>query len=118
GAARGALLPGLVPTAHFGNAVTWNSSTFEFGTVVGPAIGGFLIARFGFPLIYFLDAASALLFFALLLPIHAPRVVEKSPARGFESLFSGIAFVLKTRAVLATMTLDMFAVLFGGAVAL
>ncbi|MEA3188209.1 MAG: hypothetical protein QOD99_2039 [Chthoniobacter sp.] len=118
GAARGALLPNLVPTEHFGSAVTWNSSTFEFGTVIGPALGGFLIAHFGFPLVYFLDAFSALSFFALLLPIRAVQTPAPPAGKGLDSLFTGIAFVIKNKIVLATMTLDMFAVLFGGAVAL
>ncbi len=117
-AARGAFLPNLVPAKHFGNAVTWNSSTFQFASVAGPALGGFLIYRFGFPFIYFFDTCTALLFFTLLLPVRTARRARSSAAAGLGSLFSGIRFVRENPIVLATITLDLFAVLFGGATAL
>jgi MFS family permease len=58
-AARSSYFPQLVPREVFANAVTWNSSVFQIGSVVGPALGGLLIVRAGFPFIYALDAACA-----------------------------------------------------------
>ncbi|MEP6936882.1 MAG: MFS transporter [Chthoniobacterales bacterium] len=117
-AARAAFFPKLVPREKFSNAVTWNSSIFQVSCVVGPAIGGFLIVRTGFPAIYVIEAICALLFFVLILPIKSGDQggrVESSP---IESLAAGIRFVLSKKVVLATLTLDLFAVLLGGATAL
>ena len=58
-AARSSYFPQLVPRDVFANAVTWNSSVFQIGSVIGPALGGLLIVRAGFPFIYALDAACA-----------------------------------------------------------
>jgi MFS family permease len=118
-AARAAFVPNLVSTSAFANAITWNSTTFEIGTVTGPAIGGLLVAKLGFPLVYALDAVSALIFFALLLPIRttATKLHSDKPL-GLTALFSGLRFVWGTKIVLATITLDLFAVLLGGATAL
>jgi len=77
-AARGAFMPNLVPAHSFSNAVTWNSSILQVSSVLGPAMGGFLIARFGFPAVYTFDATCAGLFFCCLLPIHAPQKHEKT----------------------------------------
>ena len=117
--ARGAILPNLLPPAAFPNAVTWNSNVFQISSVAGPALGGFFVAWFGFPLVYGLDALCGLAFFALLIPIS---VRSQQPvaacAGGFRELFTGIRFVWKTKIILATITLDLFAVLLGGATAL
>src|SRR5213080_4198551 len=64
-AARSSYFPQLVPRDVFANAVTWNSSVFQIGSVVGPALGGLLIVRAGFPFIYAIDAACAFSFFLL-----------------------------------------------------
>lgn len=117
-AGRGSFLPNLVPGAVFSNAVAWNSNIFQTGSVAGPALGGFLIAGFGFPFVYGFDALCAFTFFLLLLPIKAAQAHPRPPAGGFRELFSGIRFVWKTEIVLATITLDLFAVLLGGATAL
>jgi MFS family permease len=73
-AARSSFFPTLVPRESFANAITWNSSIFQVSCVLGPAMGGFLIVRLGFPFIYALDAVSALVFFFLVLPIQRIRV--------------------------------------------
>ncbi len=117
-AARGALLPSLVPPRAFANAVTWNANFFQAASVTGPALGGLLIARFGFPFVYAVDAVCALAFFLLLLPIHAPARHDHTLSRGLHDLFSGVRFVWRTKLILATITLDLFAVLLGGATAL
>ena len=76
-AARSSFLPTLVPMENFANAVTWNSSMFQISCVLGPALGGFLIVRLGFPFIYALDAVCALVFFFLVLPIEKIRVARR-----------------------------------------
>ena len=117
-AARSSYFPQLVPREVFANAVTWNSSVFQIGSVVGPALGGLLIVRAGFPFIYALDAACAFSFFLLVLPIRSSDRGSSSERNAWRSLKEGIRFILHKQVVLATITLDMFAVFLGGATAL
>ncbi|MGI9088226.1 MAG: MFS transporter [Chthoniobacterales bacterium] len=117
-AARSAYFPKLVPRDSFANAVTWNSSIFQVGSILGPAIGGLLIVRTGFPFIYALDAVCALSFFFLVLPIRSGDQGGRVEKNAWRSLLTGMRFVLSKKVILATITLDMFAVLLGGAVAL
>lgn len=109
----------IVPKKIYPNAATWSSSTWQFASVLGPALAGFSISFigvhwsmcviFGFSLV-----ALATLFRISKKPILNPKIGEPV----FESLKEGLTFVFKTRAVLGALTLDMIAVLFGGAVAL
>ena len=117
-AARGALFPNLVPRAALGNAVMWNSGNFELTCIAGPALGGILIAHYGVPLAYGIDAACALACLAFVLPIKAPQEIAARHAHPLQDLFSGLHFVRQSKVILATITLDLFAVLLGGAVAL
>ena len=117
-AARASYLPTLVPREHFANAVTWNSSMFQIACVLGPATAGFLIVRLGFPFIYAIDSCCALAFFFLVLPIKKARESKRVAGSSWESLAAGIRFVLGRKVILAALTLDMFAVLLGGATAL
>jgi len=118
-AARSAFFPNLVPRDAFSNAVTWNNSIFQIGSVVGPAIGGFLIVHAGFPVVYIIDALTAFSFFLLVLPIpRGKRVADESGQSTWHSLVEGMRFVLGKHVILATITLDLFAVLLGGATAL
>ncbi|MCL2330453.1 MAG: MFS transporter [Phycisphaerae bacterium] len=125
--ARAAFLPQLVPAEHFNNAVTWNSGGFQIASVVGPALGGWMIwwTR-GAQMVYLLDAITAMIYFVLLLNIQSRPVVRSAtptsmavattagPISG-RSLAEGIAFLRATPVVLGAMTLDLFAVLLGGA---
>src|SRR4051794_24996036 len=118
-AARSSFFPTLVPRDAFSNAVTWNNSVFQIGSVVGPALSGFFVAHIGFPFVYTLEAVSAVLFFVLVLPI--PRAKEpraRAEQSRWNSLIAGMRFVFSRKVILATITLDLFAVLLGGAVAL
>jgi MFS family permease len=117
-AARSSYFPQLVPRDVFANAVTWNSSVFQIGSVVGPAIGGLLIVRAGFPFIYALDAACAFSFFLLVLPIKSSDRGSSTERNALRSLMEGLRFIRTKQVVLATITLDMFAVFLGGATAL
>lgn len=117
-AARSSYFPQLVPRETFSNAVTWNSSIFQIGSVVGPALGGLLLVRAEFHFIYLLDAFCALTFFALVLPVHGRAQGSRAESSPWESLVAGVRFVLSKKVILATITLDMVAVLLGGATAL
>ncbi len=119
-AARASFFPTLVPRNAFSNAVTWNNSFFQIGSVVGPGIGGLLVAHVGFSFVYLIDAICGLAFFALVLPIPPRRAVESHRAESnpWKSLAAGMRFVFNKHVILATITLDLFAVLFGGATAL
>ena len=118
-AARSSFFPTLVPRDAFSNAVTWNNSVFQIGSVVGPALSGFFVARIGFPFVYTLEAITAVLFFLLVLPIRRSKQARPRPGQSrWASLAAGIRFVFSRKVILATITLDLFAVLLGGAVAL
>ena len=117
-AARAAFLPLTVPREVFPNAATWNSSIFQLSCVVGPAAAGFLIVRAGFPFIYALESICALCFLFLVVPIKKIKQGARVTASAFHSLREGLRFVWNKKAILATITLDMFAVFLGGATAL
>jgi MFS family permease len=117
-AARSPFVANIVPRESLPNAAIWNSSTFEIGTIVGPAIGGMLVAVFGFPFVYLLDAVCSVAFIGFLLPIRYQQVRAHAHEHPLRDLFSGIRFVWQTKPILATITLDLFAVLLGGAMAL
>lgn len=117
--ARAAFLPQIVPRETFSNAVTWNSSAFQLTTVIGPALAGGAIAWLGSPAaVYLLAAVLALVNCGCLAMIRArPFVPDATPA-SLASLSAGLSFVWRTKVMLAAITLDMFAVLLGGATAL
>src|SRR2546425_8405613 len=118
-AARSSFFPTLVSRDAFANAVTWNNSIFQVGSVVGPAMSGLLVAYIGFPFVYLLDALCAFSFFLLVVPIHrSTQVRDQTGASTWKSLIAGMRFVLRKKVILATITLDLFAVLLGGATAL
>jgi MFS family permease len=109
----------LVPRDAFSNAVTWNSSVFQIGSVIGPAISGFMVAHIGFPVVYLIDAITSSLFFLLVLPIpRAKQTHTRAEQSTWKSLAAGAKFVFGKKVILATITLDLFAVLLGGSVAL
>jgi MFS family permease len=131
--ARQALLPRLVPADVFGNAVTWASSAFQAAAVVGPGIGGIVIAIER-------GATGAYIISSLLTAIYLWTLVEIRGTEGsqpagneagaaalaarpkekmtLESLAAGMRFVRDDKVILAALTLDLFAVLLGGATAL
>ncbi len=118
-AARSSFFPTLISRDAFANAVTWNNSIFQIGSVVGPALSGLLIAYIGFSFVYLLDAVCAFCFFFLVLAIRRSKQRrDKSQASTWKSLMAGLRFVFRRKVILATITLDLFAVLLGGATAL
>jgi MFS family permease len=118
-AARTPFLTGLVPRSALPNAVTWGSSNFEIGSMAGPALGGLLLAQFGFSFVYALDAACQLAFIGFLLPTHSQQEPHTpSGEHPLRDLLAGMRFVWRTKIIFATITLDLFAVLLGGSIAL
>src|SRR5256714_15060494 len=118
-AARSSFFPTLVSRDAFANAVTWNNSVFQIGSVAGPAVSGLLVAFVGFPFVYLLDALCAFLFFLLVFSIRrSTQKREQTEESTWKSLIAGVRFVFRRKVILATITLDLFAVLLGGATAL
>lgn len=115
--ARSALLPQIVPAEVFASATTWNSSAFQVAAMVGPALGGAILIKSP-AAAYVADAACALAFIAFLVPLNVKPVVRRREPVSLSSLGAGVRFVWQTKIILATITLDLFAVLFGGATAL
>jgi MFS family permease len=117
--ASSAFLPHLVSRQDFSGAVTWSSGSFQLSSVAGPAAGGALIAltHHAAP-VYAFNAAAALICLTLISFVrrrHTVAVKEKMSAR---SLVVGFKFVFASPIILGTITLDLFAVLLGGATAL
>jgi MFS family permease len=114
-----ALFGQLIPRTHYANAATWSSGAWQMGAVLGPALGGLALAWIGVHW-SLLTVAGCALAAMLLLGRIAPRAIPSASERESirESLKEGLLFVYRTKEVLGALTLDMFAVLFGGAVAL
>jgi MFS family permease len=112
-----ALLPGLVPSSLFPKAAAMTSSAIQTAFIIGPALGGFLYAA-GPTVAYFVAAVLFLSAGFLSSFIRVDRVPTASNSRDFRSVFSGITFIRSRPAVLGAISLDLFAVLFGGATAL
>lgn len=113
------ILPQLLAPEEFANANAWLSSTFQLAAITGPAAGGMLIAATGHATLSFaLAAVGQLLFIAMLrtMPVRVPP--PASARRSAKDVFAGFRFVRANPLFLSAITLDLFAVLFGGAVAL
>ncbi|MCC6166982.1 MAG: MFS transporter [Caldilineaceae bacterium] len=113
--ARSALMPQLVPKPVFPNAVMWNTSLMQIAAVVGPALGGLVVA-FNVPLAYVITAASSLIYMVMLARLKFVHDSKAVGAASFQTLVAGIRFVFEKRIILTMISLDMFAVLLGGAV--
>lgn len=113
--ARTALLPQLVPPEVFPNAVTWNSSLMQIASVVGPAVGGFMVV-WSPTAAYASGAVGALAFLLMLKGMNFRGAPARESGASMEKLLAGIRFVRETPLLLGLMAMDMFAVLLGGAV--
>lgn len=109
----------IIPKKVYANAATWSSSVWQFGGVMGPAVGGFAINWIGVHGSMFMIFALSLI--ALIVLFQIPKKPILNPNIGeniFKSLREGVRFVWNTKVILNALSLDMIAVLFGGAVAL
>ena len=117
--ASGTILPQLLPAEHLANANAWMSSAYELAAISGPAMGGVLIAVTGTASwVYSLGAICQLAFVASLLRLPALAPKPSREHHDSRELFGGIDFIRRHPVYLAAITLDLFAVLLGGAVAL
>ena len=117
--AASTLLPQTIPPDLFSRAATWNSSVWQVASITGPALAGLLVGFFNtVTFIYVFGAVAAITFCILITFIKGRQLAlaEKSATR--DSVREGLRFMRDTKVILAAITLDMFAVLFGGAVAL
>ena len=114
--ARVALMPMLVPDRVLPNAVTWTTGMMHITSVLGPALGG-LVININIQAAFWLAAGSSAIFALLLafLKVKAPKP-SLTQNLSLHNLLLGIRFVFRTRIILGMITLDLFAVLFGGAV--
>lgn len=114
-----ALMAQIIPKEHYANSSTWNSGSWQTASIMGPAVGGLLYAFSGITacfvvIVTFLALAlGCIIFFVKNYPAY---FVPKENI--FKSLSEGIQFVFKSRMILGALSLDMFSVFFGGAVAL
>ena len=116
--ARSSLLPLILSPESFSNGVTWNASAFQISAVLGPALGGAVVAwslgKFGsVSPAYFIDAVCAFALASLIFLVRLRRPDEDKTVD--RSVLAGFRFVWRTKIILATMMLDLFAVLLGGA---
>jgi len=117
GPASASLVANLVPEKDFANAVAWNSSAWQTATIVGPVAGGLLYglsAEAAYGVAVALVAGAA----ALIFSIPKPRQHTETQQPTISSLFEGFRYIWREKVVLGAISLDLFAVLLGGAVAL
>jgi MFS family permease len=119
GPASQAFLPLIVEEEHFPNAVAWSSSIFQAATILGPSAGGIIYAWAGSPVPVY--SCAALFYLTALLSmsaIHVRAIARPRTLASARALLSGLQFIWNHKLILAVISLDLFAVLLGGAVAL
>ena len=118
-AASASFLPQLVERKDLSRAVNWSSTTFQIGSITGPALGG-IVLHFTHHAawIYGLNALAAVICALLVNRVRLHHVAVMAEKFSFKTLLTGFSFVFTNRIILGIITLDMFAVLLGGATAL
>jgi MFS family permease len=117
--ASSAFLPHLVTRREFSRAVTWSSGSFQLSSVAGPAVSGALLAlTHRAATVYAANTAASLLCLTLITLVRRRHVVALKQKISFRNLIAGFRFVFASRIILGTITLDLLAVLLGGATAL
>ena len=130
GPASTAFLPQIIPQEHFVNAITWGAATFQFANVAGPAVGGILFTLplapidqslgvlQGPAIVYCFTLFTLLWFIVLISLLHVtPGQLERREL-SMRVLFAGFEYVRRTPILLGSLSLDLFVVILGGAVAL
>jgi MFS family permease len=116
--ARSALVAEVVPRELYPNAATWRSSTWQAGTVAGPALGGVLFATLGAQWTLGINLVFSMVALAAMLSIrHRPTPLATSAVSVMRNLVEGLRYVRRQRVILGALTLDLLAVFFGGVVA-
>jgi MFS family permease len=127
GPASSALLPSLVPKEHFVNAITWGATIFQVANIAGPAVGGLLftlpftgiVATWnGAPVVYLFTLMTLLAFLTLVGSMRTRPVQVVKNAFNLETMLAGFRYVWQAKLLLGSISLDLFAVLLGGATAL
>jgi len=119
GTASRSILPQLVPEEHFPNAVAWNATTFQAATILGPSFGGILYAMFRGPsAVYATATLTAIGAFVSTFRIKPELKARPREPMTFKTVFAGLDFIWRKKLILGAISLDLFAVLLGGAVAL
>jgi MFS family permease len=116
--ASAALVPGLVPVNVFPNAAMWRSVSFQLAATLGPLAAGLLLAWSHPVVVYLLDAVSSVCLVGCLAFAKVAAPTRSAEPRSWHHLVEGIRFLRRQPVLVSTMTLDMVAVLFGGATAL
>lgn len=113
------IFPQLVPREHYANAATWGSNAWQTAAVLGPALGGIIYGFTNVEISFAISVALMLLSFFVFLRIPVKETPPKEKDETlYESLTAGLRFVFAKQEMLSAISLDLFAVLFGGAVAL
>ena len=119
GTASRSILPQLVPEEHFSNAVAWNATTFQAATIIGPSLGGVLYAAFRGPsAVYAVAMITALGALVSAFRIKTRAQTRRREPMTLKTVFAGLHFIWREKLILGAISLDLFAVLLGGAVAL
>ncbi len=120
GPAQFALMPQTLPDkSYYANAVSWNSSIWQASAVAGPALGGLIYGFCGIKITYFCNVILMLCALAFISQIVKKAIPEKTEQQNiWDSLSVGIKFIFGNQVILSALALDMFAVLFGGAIGL
>lgn len=127
GPASSAFLPSLVPKEHFVNAVTWGATVYQIANMSGPAVGGLLFTLpltgafpswKGAPVVYVFTLVMLMGFIVLVGMIRPEPVERKTVGFTLKTMLAGFHYVWKTKLLLGSISLDLFAVMLGGAVAL
>lgn len=116
--ARQALIPVLVPRRHLGNALSLHALVWQVGTILGPPIAGWMLARGQMVSIYLLDVASFLAVIAALLAMRHRAPLRTRSALNFKAVLEGLSFLRKRPLIQSTMLLDFVATFFGGSMLL
>jgi MFS family permease len=114
-----AMLPHLVPPEHFAGSVAWASSIFQAATILGPILGGLIYAVARGPVtVYVCAVLAAGAAVVLTLQLPAQEKERARPAANLSTVFEGFRYIWREKLILGAISLDLFAVLLGGAVAL
>jgi MFS family permease len=114
-----AILPHLVPPEHFESSVAWSSSFWQAATIFGPVLGGLVYAFFRGPLaVYALAFCASVMAVILTLRLPAQEKPRAKPVANLSTVFDGFRYIWREKLILGAISLDLFAVLLGGAVAL